>query len=202
MTRWRRRIESSRRPLRRRPGPRGVLRASGFRGSHALASVVGVVVQAIGGGGRVTWFSYIYALGPGQVFGELAILDGEPRSVDAVAVESTRLLFLDRAEFAHFVTNYPRVALGLLTVLTARLRRDAELIQDATFLDVPARWPDDSAHCRTHRPRNASDAARSAACACGDGRHDTRNLEQVSRHLCRAGHPELGQWPRDGAAAQ
>jgi CRP/FNR family transcriptional regulator, cyclic AMP receptor protein len=78
-------------------------------------------------------------LGPGEVFGELALLDGEPRSADAVAVESTHLLLLHRDAFLRFLSNRPEVALALLRVLSRRLRRDAQLVQDAAFLDVPAR---------------------------------------------------------------
>jgi CRP/FNR family cyclic AMP-dependent transcriptional regulator len=78
-------------------------------------------------------------LGPGDVFGELALLDGEPRSADAIAVEPTRLLLLSRDDFRTFLTNHPAAALDLLADMSRRLRRDAQVIQDAAFLDVPAR---------------------------------------------------------------
>jgi CRP-like cAMP-binding protein len=78
-------------------------------------------------------------LGPGDVFGELALLDGEPRSADAVAVEPTVLLLLRREEFVRFLEERPRLSVQLLAVLSRRLRRDAQLVQDAAFLDVPAR---------------------------------------------------------------
>jgi CRP/FNR family transcriptional regulator, cyclic AMP receptor protein len=78
-------------------------------------------------------------LGPGDVFGELALLDGEPRSADAIAVESTRLLLLRRDDFRTFLTNHPAAAIDLLADMSRRLRRDTQLIQDAAFLDVPAR---------------------------------------------------------------
>jgi CRP-like cAMP-binding protein len=78
-------------------------------------------------------------LGPGEVFGELALLDGEPRSADAVAIEPSQLLLLHRDEFLSFLEDHPRVAINLLGSLGRRLRRDAQLLQDATFLDVPAR---------------------------------------------------------------
>jgi CRP-like cAMP-binding protein len=78
-------------------------------------------------------------LGPGEVFGELALLDGEPRSADAVAVEQTELLLLQRDEFLRFLRAEPEVAINLLGVLSRRIRRDTLLVQDAAFLDVPAR---------------------------------------------------------------
>ena len=78
-------------------------------------------------------------LGPGEVFGELALLDGEPRSADAVTVEHTELLLLQRDEFVRFLHARPEVAINLLGVLSRRIRRDTQLVQDAAFLDVPAR---------------------------------------------------------------
>jgi CRP-like cAMP-binding protein len=78
-------------------------------------------------------------LGPGDVFGELALLDGEPRSADAVATESTDLLLLQRQDFLQFLEEHPKLSIALLAELSRRLRRDTQLIQDAAFLDVPAR---------------------------------------------------------------
>lgn len=78
-------------------------------------------------------------LEPGDVFGELAVLDGEPRSADAVATEPCELLMLDRDEFTRFLLERPSVAVQLLGILSRRLRRDTQLMQDAAFLDVPTR---------------------------------------------------------------
>jgi CRP-like cAMP-binding protein len=78
-------------------------------------------------------------LGPGDVFGELALLDGEPRSADAVATEGADLLLLQRQDFLQFLEEHPKLSIALLAELSRRLRRDTQLIQDAAFLDVPAR---------------------------------------------------------------
>jgi CRP-like cAMP-binding protein len=77
--------------------------------------------------------------GPGEFFGEMALLGGEPRSADAVAVEPTHMLHLSREHFIQFLREEHDFALELLSVLSRRLRRDARLVQDAAFLDVPAR---------------------------------------------------------------
>jgi CRP/FNR family transcriptional regulator, cyclic AMP receptor protein len=77
--------------------------------------------------------------GAGDAFGELALFDGEPRSADAAAVEASELLLLDRDEFMAFVRTRPELALSMMAILGQRLRRDAQLLQDAAFLDVPAR---------------------------------------------------------------
>jgi CRP-like cAMP-binding protein len=76
---------------------------------------------------------------PGDEFGELALLDGEPRSADAVAIEASTLLLLHREDFTAQLERRPRIALQLLAALSSRLRRNAEIMQDAVFLDVPAR---------------------------------------------------------------
>jgi CRP-like cAMP-binding protein len=81
----------------------------------------------------------IALMGPGEVFGELALLDGTPRSADAIAVEPTQLQLLGRDDFVRFLHAHPEVAIALLEELARRLRRDVEVLQDATFLDVPAR---------------------------------------------------------------
>ena len=77
--------------------------------------------------------------GPGDFHGELALLDDQPRSADAVATEPSVLLVLQRDAFRQFLGEHPSVATKLLATVSNYLRRNAELIQDATFLDVPAR---------------------------------------------------------------
>jgi CRP-like cAMP-binding protein len=78
-------------------------------------------------------------LNAGEFHGELALLDDEPRSADAIATESSVLLVLQRDAFRQFLAEHPAVATKLLATVSQYLRRNAELIQDATFLDVPAR---------------------------------------------------------------
>lgn len=78
-------------------------------------------------------------LGPGDFFGELALFDDAPRSADAAAKETSRLLILERQDFRRFVAAHPQVALNLLRALSRRLRRTDELVADAAFLDVRAR---------------------------------------------------------------
>ena len=78
-------------------------------------------------------------LGPGDFLGDLALLDGAPRSADAVAVDPSRLQLLHRADFRAFLEAHPTVMFALLAFLTRRLRHNAEIIEDAAFLDIPAR---------------------------------------------------------------
>lgn len=75
----------------------------------------------------------------GDFFGELALLDGEPRSTDAVAREETDLLSIQREDFRLFLDARPKVALGLLSTLSRLVRHVTQLVHDTTFLDARAR---------------------------------------------------------------
>ncbi len=61
-------------------------------------------------------------LGPGQYFGEMALLDGAPRNATVTATEPTDLLVLGQREFAAVLDSSPGVARKLLTHMAARLR--------------------------------------------------------------------------------
>jgi CRP/FNR family transcriptional regulator, cyclic AMP receptor protein len=64
----------------------------------------------------------IATLGPGEFFGELSVLDGQPRVAQVVAVEPTRCLALPSWDFERVLLDEPRVALGILRGLAKRLR--------------------------------------------------------------------------------
>jgi CRP-like cAMP-binding protein len=75
----------------------------------------------------------------GDAFGEMALLDGEPRSTDAVARDEAHLLRLQREDFQRFVEARPRVSLSLLAEMSRVVRRVTRLVHDANFLDARAR---------------------------------------------------------------
>ena len=75
----------------------------------------------------------------GDFFGELSLLDDQPRSADAVAMEATGTLVLRRADFMEMLGRHPEMVSAVLVALAARLRRTDELLEDAVFLDLPAR---------------------------------------------------------------
>ena len=93
-------------------------------------------------------------VGSGGVFGELALLDDEPRSADCVAIEPSELLLLDGPEFVDCLLKRPQLAIDLLAIAGShRVRRDTMLLQDAAFLDVPARpGADHFTPCRRTQP--------------------------------------------------
>jgi len=76
---------------------------------------------------------------PGQVFGEIALLDGKERTANATAMGPTKLLVLDRREFIPFLERNPKIAIRLLEVLCERVRRTSEMVESVAFLDFGAR---------------------------------------------------------------
>lgn len=78
-------------------------------------------------------------LGVGEHFGELALIDDQPRSAHVVAMEDSTLLVLRREDFRRRVEQSPQVAWALLIELSRRLRRADEKIGSLVLLDVPGR---------------------------------------------------------------
>jgi CRP/FNR family transcriptional regulator, cyclic AMP receptor protein len=75
-------------------------------------------------------------LNRGDFFGEMALLDGKPRSADAQVAEDARLAVLSREHFLCFVRSNPNVALEMLTALANRLRHTDELLRHTATRNV------------------------------------------------------------------
>ena len=78
-------------------------------------------------------------LGPGDLFGELALLDGGARSADVEALTDARLFVLHRAAFLRALRAHPVAALALLAALGGRIRRLSDALHDSRRLDLRAR---------------------------------------------------------------
>ncbi len=75
----------------------------------------------------------------GEFFGEMAIVDGGPRSAIAEAVVKSTLYALHRADFQKMVASTPAISLGMIKVLSNRLRQTNAQVMDAVFRDVRGR---------------------------------------------------------------
>ena len=75
----------------------------------------------------------------GDFFGEMSLLDGEPRSANVVAQGDTTLYVLERTDFIRWLETHPQVFLNLLTELSQRLRDADERIGSLALLDVYGR---------------------------------------------------------------
>ena len=77
--------------------------------------------------------------GPPATFGELAVLDGGPRSVSVEAVKESTALVVSRVELVRLVHAHAEVADGLLKTLGALVRRATTQVTNQVFLDVEGR---------------------------------------------------------------
>ena len=71
----------------------------------------------------------------GDFFGEMAMLDGMPRSADAVALEDSRMLLLERSSFMDFLRKSETAIDTVLSALSMRLRKTDELLEDTISND-------------------------------------------------------------------
>ena len=84
--------------------------------------------------------SFVLAeLGAGQVFGEIALLDGGERTADVTAVTRCEVLVLERRDVLALLERHPAAAIKLLSLLCTRLRQSDERMAELAFLDVPSR---------------------------------------------------------------
>ena len=78
-------------------------------------------------------------VGAGEIFGEVALLDGGPRTADAMAAGRCHLLFLDRRDFLAVLKEEPSLAIKLLALVSDRLRQTSEQVEELTFEAPTAR---------------------------------------------------------------
>jgi CRP-like cAMP-binding protein len=78
-------------------------------------------------------------LGPGEVLGEMSLLDGGECSADATALEDCVMLVIERAQFLRLLRANNGLCLHLLSILSQRLRRSNAALEDMALLDLPAR---------------------------------------------------------------
>jgi CRP/FNR family transcriptional regulator/CRP/FNR family cyclic AMP-dependent transcriptional regulator len=81
----------------------------------------------------------LVVFGKGEYFGELALLDDQPRSADAIALERVECLALQRSDFLSAIMKYPKIAIHVIEVLCERLRKTDQQVEDLIFLDVYGR---------------------------------------------------------------
>lgn len=95
-----------------------------------------IKVTILGDDGREIILS---VLGPGDFFGEMALLDNEPRSATAIAAEESELLSLHRTDFQTVLSDNRNILGSFIKILTSRLRRANHQISTLALLDVYGR---------------------------------------------------------------
>jgi len=111
--------------------------AKGDPGTSLFAVCSGTVkISAASLGGRDAAFNLMTE---GALFGEIALLDGRPRTADARAVTDCELLVIERRDFLQSLHEQPEIALKLIELLCGRLRHTTEQLEDIMFRDLPSR---------------------------------------------------------------
>ena len=78
-------------------------------------------------------------IGAGEIFGEIALLDGQPRSADCTANTNCELFIIDRREFIPFVRSQPTLAMKLIELLCTRLRWTSDQVEQVILQNLPGR---------------------------------------------------------------
>jgi CRP/FNR family transcriptional regulator, cyclic AMP receptor protein len=99
-----------------------------------VSGTVKITVPSIDG--REVTFNLLHA---GDIFGEIALLDGQPRTADAIAATECELMVIERRDFLAFVQDEPKLAMKLIELLCARLRVASAREEEVAFLNLPAR---------------------------------------------------------------
>ena len=95
-----------------------------------------VRISASASGGREV---FLNIMEPGDTFGEIAVMDGLPRTANAIALDDSTLILIQRADFLPFLEKEPRLAIHLLKLMCERLRWTSELVEESAFMEGPAR---------------------------------------------------------------
>jgi CRP/FNR family cyclic AMP-dependent transcriptional regulator len=111
--------------------------AKGDPGNSMMAVLDGrIMITAPSQDGRQVVLTVMRA---GDVFGEIALLDGKERTADATAMTDCELLVVPRRSLLALLERRPDICIDLLIVLCERLRRTNEQVEDLAFLDLEAR---------------------------------------------------------------
>lgn len=82
---------------------------------------------------------FLNIMEPGDAFGEIALLDGSPRTATATAISRTELFIIPREAFSALLESQPQLARHLIQLLCKRVRWTSGQMEDSALLCVPAR---------------------------------------------------------------
>src|ERR1700694_3853003 len=109
----------------------------GDPGNSLVAVISGTVkISVSSADGRSAILNLI---GPGEIFGEVAVLDGLARTADATANTNCEIYIIDRREFLPFVRSQPALAMKLIELLCMRLRWTSDQVEQVILQNLPGR---------------------------------------------------------------
>ncbi len=163
----------------------GVIFRKGDIGSKLYAVRAGAVrISAPSEQGKDAIFNLVV---PGELFGEIAFLDGGERTADAVAIGNCELVVIERRDFIPLIQDNPEVAIKLIKILCARLRKTSEQVEDIVFLGLPNRLAKALLHL--YRP-SADDAPRNKITVT------QREISQMIGVSRESANKQLQDWQR------
>jgi CRP/FNR family cyclic AMP-dependent transcriptional regulator len=111
--------------------------SKGDPGTSVIAVISGTVKISISSpDGRNAILNLV---GPGEVFGEMSVLSGQPRSADGIANTNCELFVIDRREFLPFVRSQPSLAMKFIELLCERVRQTSDQVEQVILQDLPGR---------------------------------------------------------------
>jgi CRP-like cAMP-binding protein len=111
--------------------------SKGDPGNSLIAVISGTVKISVSSpDGRSAILNLI---GAGEIFGEMSVLDGQPRSADATANTNCEIFVIDRREFIPFVRSQPALAMKFIELLCARLRWTSDQVEQVILQNLPGR---------------------------------------------------------------
>ncbi len=133
--------------------------SKGDPGNSLIAVISGTIKISVSSAeGRSAILNLI---GPGEITGEVSVLDGQPRSADIIANTNCEIFTIDRREFVPFVRSQPALAMKFIELLCARLRWTSDQVEQVILQNLPARLA--SALLRLTEKHKAAQGGRSIA---------------------------------------
>ncbi len=129
-------------------------------GASMLAILAGEVRIALAG--AESRDQVLRLLRPGDIFGEIALLDGGPRTADAIADTNGRLLVLERRDLLHMLRKNEELALRIIALLCERLRSTSWLLETMLFQDTSQRLASAILNLSSKRPGHRLDITQRA----------------------------------------
>jgi CRP/FNR family transcriptional regulator, cyclic AMP receptor protein len=142
---------------------------------------------------------------PGQLFGEMSILDGQSRSADATAMGETLVLALERADFLATLRQFPEAALRLCKMLSERLRQATIQVEGVTLYPVNVRLARLLLTTAAQASKQASKQSLKPQASSNPrikGNPTQRDLGQLIGASRQKVNFHLGQWQAEGIIAR
>lgn len=168
--------------------------AKGDPGDSMMAVLAGRIrIGAISPDGKEVTLNVI---GQGEIFGEIALLDGKPRSADATALEDSVLMVIERRHFLPFLLSHGDLVERLLIVLCDRLRRTSLALEEIALFDLPARLARLLIKLAADYGRPVAEGLRI------DLKLSQRDLATLVASTRESVNKQLRNWGRDGVLGQ